>query len=148
MKIGELAQRTGLTPSRIRFYERVGLLNGVKRQSNGYRSYPTEAIAALELITSAQNAGFSLEELRVLLPSDFRNPDNRLLVDTLRRKVRDIEQMQIRLAKSKAQLVEVLAKVEEKPSDSDSTACARRVLARLGLQDIKTVEEGAEGHPH
>lgn len=27
MKIGELAQQTGLAPSRIRFYERIGLLH-------------------------------------------------------------------------------------------------------------------------
>jgi len=31
MKIGELAERTGLTPSRIRFYERIGLLTLVER---------------------------------------------------------------------------------------------------------------------
>ena len=32
MKIGELAERTGLTPSRIRFYERIGLLTLVERK--------------------------------------------------------------------------------------------------------------------
>jgi hypothetical protein len=33
MKIGELAQKTGLAPSRIRFYERIGLLNGKVKRS-------------------------------------------------------------------------------------------------------------------
>lgn len=37
MKIGDLAKRTGLTASRIRFYERVGLLKAVERTTNGYR---------------------------------------------------------------------------------------------------------------
>ncbi|MEP8024042.1 MerR family DNA-binding transcriptional regulator, partial [Vibrio parahaemolyticus] len=32
MKIGELAQKTGLAPSRIRFYERIGLLKTVTRK--------------------------------------------------------------------------------------------------------------------
>jgi len=59
MKIGELAQRTGLAPSRIRFYERVDLLT-VERQANGYRSYPEEAVLTLRLIATAQKAGFSL----------------------------------------------------------------------------------------
>lgn len=36
MKIGELAQQTGLTTSKIRFYERIGLLKTVDRRSNGY----------------------------------------------------------------------------------------------------------------
>ncbi len=31
MKIGELAERTGLATSRIRFYERIGLLKSVER---------------------------------------------------------------------------------------------------------------------
>ena len=46
MKIGELAGRTGLAASRIRFYERIGLLKAVERQANGYRSY--HLIARLE----------------------------------------------------------------------------------------------------
>ncbi|WP_345873632.1 MerR family DNA-binding transcriptional regulator [Shewanella algae] len=33
MKIGELAQKTGLAPSRIRFYERIGLLNDKVKRS-------------------------------------------------------------------------------------------------------------------
>ncbi|WP_443111535.1 MerR family DNA-binding transcriptional regulator [Burkholderia sp. FERM BP-3421] len=44
MKIGELAERTGLTPSRIRFYERIGLLTAVERQTNGYRAYSSDAV--------------------------------------------------------------------------------------------------------
>lgn len=40
MKIGELARRTGLAASRIRFYEEAGLLV-VQRQANGYRDYPS-----------------------------------------------------------------------------------------------------------
>ncbi len=44
MKIGELAERTGLATSRIRFYERIGLLKAARRQANGYRSYPDDAV--------------------------------------------------------------------------------------------------------
>ncbi|WP_375145378.1 MerR family DNA-binding transcriptional regulator [Vibrio parahaemolyticus] len=38
MKIGELAQKTGLAPSRIRFYERIGLLKTVTRKPMGTAS--------------------------------------------------------------------------------------------------------------
>ena len=62
MKIGELAQRTGLAASRIRFYESIGLLKLVQRQANGYRSYPEEAVLVLNLITTAQQAGFSADD--------------------------------------------------------------------------------------
>ena len=104
MKIGELAGRTGLTPSRIRFYERIGLLKTVRRQANGYRTYPPEAVDMLMLITTAQQAGFSLQELRALLPADLTSWDHGALLEALHQKVREIEAIQERLAASKARL--------------------------------------------
>ncbi len=54
MRIGELARLSGLTASRIRFYEAAGLILAVERQANGYRDYPPEAVWILEIIASAQ----------------------------------------------------------------------------------------------
>jgi DNA-binding transcriptional MerR regulator len=68
MKIGELSKRSGLTASRIRFYESSGLIKSVDRKSNGYRDYGPEAVWILEIIAGAQGAGFSLDEIRHLLP--------------------------------------------------------------------------------
>ncbi|MFT3819633.1 MAG: MerR family transcriptional regulator [Rubrivivax sp.] len=133
MKIGELAQRTGLASSRIRFYERIGLLKAVERQANGYRSYPDDAVLALKLIATGQRAGFSLDELRALLPSDLASWEHGTLLDTLRRKVRDIEALQTQLAQGKAHLVELMAQIETKPRDMDCAANARRVLSEMRL---------------
>ncbi|PRE47444.1 MerR family transcriptional regulator [Burkholderia multivorans] len=133
MKIGELAERTGLTTSRIRFYERVGLLKSVERQSNGYRSYPDDAVLVLKLIATGQRAGFSLDELRTLLPRDLADWEHGTLLDTLRRKVQDIEALQAQLAQSKAQLVELMAQIEARPQDMDCAANARRVLSEMRL---------------
>jgi DNA-binding transcriptional MerR regulator len=135
MKIGELAERTGLATSRIRFYERVGLLKSVTRQNNGYRSYPDDAVLVLKLIATGQRAGFSLDELRTLLPRDLANWEHGTLLDTLRRKVQDIEAMQAQLAQSKVQLVELMAQIEARPQDMDCAANARRVLSEMRLVD-------------
>jgi DNA-binding transcriptional MerR regulator len=137
MKIGELAERTGLTTSRIRFYERVGLLKSVERQINGYRSYRDDAVLILKLIATGQNAGFSLDELRTLLPRDLANWEHGTLLDTLRRKVQDIETMQAQLAQSKAQLVELMAQIEARPQDMDCAANARRVLSEMRLVEAE-----------
>ncbi len=61
MKIGELAQLSGLNASRIRFYEAQGLIRQVERRANGYRHYPDQALQTLKIIICAQQAGFSLE---------------------------------------------------------------------------------------
>ncbi len=39
LSIGELSDRTGMTPDALRYYERVGLMTDVPRQSNGHRVY-------------------------------------------------------------------------------------------------------------
>lgn len=131
MNIGELAKRTGLTSSRIRFYERAGLLTTVDRRPNGYRSYPPEAALVLELIVTAQKAGFSLDEIRTLLPADLTNWQHDALLETLRGKVKDIEALQKRLMQSKAQLMALIEDIEAKPGDIDCVANARRVLSNI-----------------
>lgn len=136
MKIGELAARTGLAPSRIRFYERIGLLKAVERQANGYRSYPDNAVLTLRLIATGQSAGFRLDELRTLLPSDLASWKRGTLLDTLRGKVEDIEALQVQLTQSKANLLELMAQIEAKPQDMDCAANARRVLSDMRLEGL------------
>lgn len=135
MKIGELAQRTGLAPSRIRFYERIGLLQAAERQANGYRRYPADAVLVLQLIATAQRAGFSLDELRTLLPGDLAQWDHDTLLGALRRKVADIEALQAQLAQSRTQLLDLVAQIEAKPHDMSCAANARRVLSGMGLAE-------------
>ncbi|MDU9409719.1 MerR family transcriptional regulator [Pseudomonas sp. zfem001] len=133
MKIGELAQRTGLAASRIRFYESIGLLKLVERQANGYRSYPEQAVLVLNLITTAQQAGFSLDELRTLLPQDLTQWQHGKLLDTLQAKVKDIEALEQRLAQSKTHLLALIDEIESKPDDLDCASNAKRVLSKMNL---------------
>lgn len=131
MNIGELARRTGLTNSRIRFYESAGLLTAVDRRPNGYRIYPPEAVTVLELITTAQKAGFTLDEIRKLLPSSLEKWNHAALIEALQRKVADIEALEARLRQSKKQLVALIRDIEAKPDDIDCAANARRVLSNV-----------------
>ena len=98
MRIGELASRSGLSTSRIRFYEAKGLLTAVSRRSNGYRESPSDALLILVIIVGAQRTGFSLDEIRQILPADLANWRQGDLIGALRRKVAEIEQMEKRLA--------------------------------------------------
>ncbi|NAX25439.1 MerR family transcriptional regulator [Vibrio sp. V38_P2S17PM301] len=141
MKIGELSKRTGLAASKIRFYEDRGLLTQVNRKSNGYRSYPPEAELVLNLIITGQNAGFSLDELQKLLPSDLERWDHHSLVVALREKLNDIEALERKLADNKAQLTKILSEIEFKPTDIDCADNAKRVLGQIGLTDPKASHE-------
>ncbi len=63
MKIGEIAKAAGVTTSRIRFYERGGIIAPGDRGANGYRDYPAQLVAQLRFIEQAQGLGFTLKEI-------------------------------------------------------------------------------------
>lgn len=126
-------KNTGLAASKIRFYEQIGLLKSVKRSANGYRSYPAEAVVLLNLISSGQQAGFSLDELRALLPSDLTQWDHDNLLSTLKNKVADIEKLQERLNNNKNNLIAVIEEIEAKPADIDCSDNTRRVLSQFNI---------------
>lgn len=63
MKIGEIAKAAGVTTSRIRFYEREGIIPPADRGPNGYRDYPYDLVALLRFIEQAQGLGFTLREI-------------------------------------------------------------------------------------
>lgn len=67
IQIGVLSKRTGLSVDAIRFYERQRLLRSPRRSDGGFRLFREEDVAALQFIKSAQELGFSLDEVRELL---------------------------------------------------------------------------------
>jgi DNA-binding transcriptional MerR regulator len=66
LRIGQVAQKTGLSVDAIRFYEKAGLLPRPVRTGAGYRLYNPPEVADLEFIQKAQRLGFSLNEIREL----------------------------------------------------------------------------------
>jgi len=135
MRIGELAALTGLTASRIRFYERVGILKTVHRTANGYREYPPETVTLLKLVVAAQQAGFSLDELRLLLPTDLNDWEHDGLREALQDKIQHIETLEAQLSQTKQRLTTVLATMEAKPEDMTCADNARQLLSTFLLAE-------------
>lgn len=63
LTIGELARRTGVATSALRFYEERGLLRS-ERTTAGHRRYPRATARRIAFIVFAQRLGFTLEEIR------------------------------------------------------------------------------------
>lgn len=70
LTITQFADRTGISPSALRFYERKGLLLPTQRLENGYRVYAPAQVAEAQLINSLRQAEVSLEEIRRFLALD------------------------------------------------------------------------------
>ena len=91
LRIGEVAERAGVSISAIRFYEREGLLPRPERVS-GQRRFATETVQRLGIIEVAKEAGFSLEEIRTLLTStDEGAPAHEQLQALAARKLPEVE---------------------------------------------------------
>lgn len=65
MKIGELARKTGLSASSIRYYESERLIPRPSRVG-GKRDFGCEVVDLLVFIRVAQRAGFKIREIRTL----------------------------------------------------------------------------------
>ncbi|CAM5609489.1 MerR family transcriptional regulator [Streptomyces avidinii] len=65
-RISQLAERSGVPATTLRFYEGAGLLPA-GRTAAGYRVYGEDAVERLALISSAKLLGLALEEIRALL---------------------------------------------------------------------------------
>lgn len=74
MTSGELAKAAGVNVETLRFYERRRLLPKPRRTSSGHRRYDQPALERLQLIHRAQELGFSLPQISVLIAA-FDDPE-------------------------------------------------------------------------
>lgn len=79
MQIGEVAERTGLTPRTLRYYEEKGLLNPPSRMDGGFRLYSDEDLQRLDRIKQLRDLlGFSLAEIKEMIEAEETRRDVRL----------------------------------------------------------------------
>jgi DNA-binding transcriptional MerR regulator len=68
LKIGQVAQKTGVAVKTIRYYEEIGLLAPtVERSESGYRLFEHQVLNRLAFIKRAQSLGLSLSEIKEIL---------------------------------------------------------------------------------
>src|SRR5258708_13610793 len=68
LRIGELAERAGVSRDAVRFYERKGLLPRPRRTASQYRVYDEETAARLHFIRRGQEIWLTLPDIQTLLP--------------------------------------------------------------------------------
>jgi MerR family copper efflux transcriptional regulator len=105
MNIGTVAEKSGVPPKTIRYYEDIGLIGAADRRPNGYRIYSARDMQALNFIRRARGLGFSVEEVRSLLDlwrdNTRSNADVKALatrhVGALDRKIDELRAMRLAL---------------------------------------------------
>ncbi|MFE4712864.1 MerR family transcriptional regulator [Paenibacillus sp. NPDC056722] len=109
MKINDVSKLTDLPISTLRFYERKNLIPDIflQRDANNYRIYSEEIVEFLEDVKALLSVGFSIEELSVLVSQEL-NLSYELKKQVVEQKIKEIEDVQKRLKKSKKFLHAVL----------------------------------------
>lgn len=105
MNIGTVAEKSGVPPKTIRYYETIGLIGAAERRPNGYRSYSARDMRTLNFIKRARGLGFAVDEVRGLLDlwrdSTRSNADVKALaarhVKALDRKIDELKAMRLAL---------------------------------------------------
>src|ERR1700704_2698925 len=93
MKIGDVAHRSGLNASAIRYYESLGLLKPAERVA-GQRHYSSEAVDRMLLIRFASGMGITLNEIQLFMDG-LRDdtPVGPRWKKLAKRKIREVDQM-------------------------------------------------------
>jgi DNA-binding transcriptional MerR regulator len=68
LTIGELARRTGVATSALRYWEELGLLPAPARVS-GQRRYPPSAVGLVGVVLALRDVGFTLREVKAFIAS-------------------------------------------------------------------------------
>src|SRR5262245_41604165 len=104
LAIGKVARAAGISTSKIRYYERQGLLPAPDRVS-GQRRYDRRALQLLRVIEISQAAGFSLREIKQLLHGfDRATPPSRRWRGLAQAKMSEVEALLARVEAMRALL--------------------------------------------
>ena len=111
-RIGEVAERAGVSIDTVRYYERRRLLPRAPRTASGYRLFGLDAVERLRFIKQAQELGFSLDEIGTLLANRGQT-ECRNVRDLLNAKLGELDERLARMRKFRGMLTHYLAECED-----------------------------------
>lgn len=140
MNIGEAAREAGVSVDTLRYYERAGLLPAAARASNGYRRYGAAQVRQLRFVRGAQALGFTLAEIRAILPRfEEGRVDRQEIEQHLHTKIAAIDAQMRQLRALKRQLLDTFGELHCEPGQplglmqaTTTAARRRRSAAKAG----------------
>lgn len=131
MNIGQLAEQASVSTDTLRYYEKQGLLDAPARHANGYRRYGEADLARVRFVRSAQALGFTLAEIRGVLPALAQGRlDRSALEALLQDKLAEIDSHMRRLRMLRRELQTTMASLQCAPGVPVSTAGATQPRLR------------------
>ena len=130
LRIAEVAERTGLPATTLRYYEDIGLLAPAERSGNGYRAYSARDVERLRFITRAKQLDISLDDLRELVTAwdgeDCEGVQERMAA-VVSARLREARDRLVELVELTGQLESAVARLSSPPRPGacdDGCACS------------------------
>lgn len=119
MKIGEVADRSGVPSKTIRYWEDEHLLPAPARTPAHYRDYEPTILERLAFIRHAQAAGLTLDQIRQILEiSDGSQPPCSHVADLVTQRLREVEARLAEFTRARDQLAELAVRAAaQDPAD-------------------------------
>jgi MerR family mercuric resistance operon transcriptional regulator len=127
IQIGEVAKRAGVSVDTVRYYERRKLLPAAPRTTAGYRMFNSDTVDRVIFIKQAQDLGFSLDEIGILVPNNGKG-ECRTVRDLLKAKLNELDDRMEKMASFKLtlerNLSECEAELRRRPASPDCPVVA------------------------
>ena len=122
LRIGELAEKAGVSPQAVRFYEAEGLLRPPARTAHGYRIYDLPALGRLNFIRHARDLGLSLAEIKeVLRMADSRRAPCCRVRELLGQKLKALKERIEELSRFRDQLRRFVKELATMPDQANTS---------------------------
>ena len=125
LRIGEIAKITDTSVPTLRYYEEIGLLKSAQRSDSNYRYYKESDVSLIVFVKKAQNIGFTLNEIKIIMSerTSGKSPCP---------KVRELAKVKIRELQEKMKELKAMEKdlkryIMDCSVDADSNSDARNV---------------------
>lgn len=131
MRIGQLARRTGVPATALRYYEQLGLLHEPARTESGYRIYAGDAADRVAFIRAAQAVGLTLAEVRqVLRVRDAGEAPCRVVTDLVEQRHAEVRTRIAELRRLERELAALRARAAKlHPRDCDPSGICHVIPA-------------------
>jgi DNA-binding transcriptional MerR regulator len=129
MTISEVSHKFDISMDTLRYYERIGLLQKVKRSDSGIRDYTEEDCNWVEFIKCMRNAGLPIEVLieyvalfqqgdsTIEARKELFKEQRRLLIERMKEMQKTLERLDYKIAKYEENIVPIENELK-KPEDS------------------------------
>lgn len=120
LTISQVSERTGLTPSTIRYYEKIGLLYEPNRRNGGARIYTESEVSYIQCLNRLKKLGLSLEEITeftregCVLDKIQRGEDLANFTPTLHKRMEILEKHLVVMEAKKQELEYIISLTKEK----------------------------------